>query len=217
MSPFKNFEYAQLLSRDGFEEYDEKHWETIRNRTKARTHWLLLAAVLLSSFLTFLLTRTFYLNDFWRRAPIEHLAALDSYCLLTKSNRVPEYLLTNWLAPLFKSLDLRMEYKTTGGELWGNETNIWRQDPSAEVDAAWNFFDESRYILLAKSEVEQMGLPTETAVKWPTSSAEDVYVGDVDVYHVMHCLNEMRRNAYHNFPHYLYVSFQKTSWSGWLT
>lgn len=96
-----------------------------------------------------------------------------------------------------------MEYKTTGGDLWGNETNIWRQNPSAEVDAAWNYFDESRYLLVTKSEVERMGLSSETAVQWPSNSTEDIYVADIDVYHVMHCLNEMRRNAYHNFPHYL--------------
>ncbi|PPJ52378.1 hypothetical protein CBER1_10914 [Cercospora berteroae] len=148
---------------------------------RSRFPWSCTLTTLLAVIATFFATRL-YEQRFAGRPLIEGLAAVDAY------------------SPLYDGFRPRIEYTTLGGDLWGNKTNIWRQGPSPVVEEAWDSISESRYLLLTKEELAKMGRPLESAVQWPDDPNK--YLMEYHAYHVFHCLNEMRKNAYVNFDYY---------------
>lgn len=87
-----------------------------------------------------------------------------------------------------------------GGDLWGNKSNIFEQDPSPAVDKAWETITHAKYTLLPEAELLKMDFSAEAAVEWPDQPG--TYLVEFHAYHVMHCLDVVRKNSYHNFPHY---------------
>ncbi|KAF2206262.1 hypothetical protein CERZMDRAFT_53509, partial [Cercospora zeae-maydis SCOH1-5] len=79
-------------------------------------------------------------------------------------------------------------------------SNIYEQSPSSAVDDAWNALSTARYTLLTKDEINKMHKSVEAAVEWPDGPGE--YLMEFHAYHLLHCLDVLRRNSYHNFPHY---------------
>lgn len=87
-----------------------------------------------------------------------------------------------------------------GGDLWGNKSNIFEQDPSPAVDKAWEAIAHAKYTLMPEAELLKMDFSAEAAVEWPDQPG--TYLVEFHAYHVMHCLDVVRKNSYHNFPHY---------------
>src|SRR6187549_3157959 len=77
-----------------------------------------------------------------------------------------------------------------------------RQPPSPEVDAEWERITNVRPIALTRDEVIKLGKNPEQASKWPESFGfgNDAYIGRLDIFHVIHCLDQIRREVY--FDHY---------------
>ena len=80
--------------------------------------------------------------------------------------------------------------------------SIFRQEPSDEVDLAWRKIGDTRPIPVSREKVLAIGKDPAQAVKIPSSwgLGEEMYFGRVDVFHQIHCLDALRREAY--FDHY---------------
>ena len=107
----------------------------------------------------------------------------------------------NAKAPLYKGFKPHIEKVVLGGDLWGNKSNIYEQDPSPAVDEAWEALTNSKYMLVTEGDLIKMHRSAESAVEWPDNPGE--YLVEFHAYHLIHCLDVLRKNAYHTFPHYL--------------
>lgn len=85
---------------------------------------------------------------------------------------------------------------TPDGHLWDNGTSIWRRFPSPEVDAAWDSLIVRKMILVSKEDVLALGQPLEGAVQWPDDPTGNTYIGKVDHFHLMHCVDELRKGMH---------------------
>ena len=80
--------------------------------------------------------------------------------------------------------------------------SIFRQDPSPEVDAAWERFAAVGSTSVSSEEVLKLGKdPTRTA-KFPPDFGlgDDAHIAEIDVFHQIHCLDYLRREA--NYDYY---------------
>ncbi|CAN8099971.1 unnamed protein product [Discula destructiva] len=82
---------------------------------------------------------------------------------------------------------------------------IFRGDPSPEVDAAWRRISSEQPVAITRDEVLALGKDPDKAVRYPkgfngTGDQDDLYAGRIDVFHQIHCLDALRREAH--FDHY---------------
>ncbi|KAJ3578012.1 hypothetical protein NPX13_g2553 [Xylaria arbuscula] len=74
--------------------------------------------------------------------------------------------------------------------------------PSSEADSAWEDYELIRPVRLTKSQIIQMGKDPEDVSKYDDKDwgfGDDAYVGDLDVFHQLHCLNTLRQYAYADY------------------
>lgn len=81
--------------------------------------------------------------------------------------------------------------------------------PSPEVDAAWDSIsaEDLQIITVSSSDIVKSGKDPSHSVKAPSSwgFGDDAYIAQVEVFHQIHCLNELRKELfydyyYHNAP-----------------
>jgi hypothetical protein len=79
--------------------------------------------------------------------------------------------------------------------------SIFRQEPSPEADQAWAELGDTRPIPLAREQILAMGKDPAEAVRIPDSwgLGPETYFGRVDVFHQIHCLDALRREAYWDY------------------
>ncbi|KAK2603899.1 hypothetical protein QQS21_003934 [Conoideocrella luteorostrata] len=109
----------------------------------------------------------------------------------------------NAFTPLLTSIDIKLSNKLGNTNLLlGSSPSIYRQAPSHAVDLAWDRLGDLRLIPLTRDEVEAIGKDPQDAVKFPEKfgTGSDVYAGRLEVFHQIHCLDSLRRDAY--FEHY---------------
>lgn len=112
------------------------------------------------------------------------------------------------VAPVLDSFELNLQSQAFNGALRDN-SSIWRQPPSAEVDAAWDYIsgEEFQLITISASDVSLSGKDPSIALQAPASWGVGLgaYIAQVDVFHQIHCLNELRkemhRDYYYNGQH----------------
>ena len=82
--------------------------------------------------------------------------------------------------------------------------SIFRQPPSPEVDAAWERVETQTPIPITRQDVLNQGKDPTQAAKWPESFGfgPDAYIGRIDVFHQIHCLNRLRKHLHSNFDYY---------------
>lgn len=85
--------------------------------------------------------------------------------------------------------------------LWDDGTNIYRKDPSPESDEAWTSLSKIPPVLISENDMKQLGLSTEGAVRWPDDPTGKTYVAQLDIFHLVHCVDALRRGVF--FKHYL--------------
>jgi hypothetical protein len=80
--------------------------------------------------------------------------------------------------------------------------SIFRREPSAEVDAAWDKISTLRPLAIGRKELIKLGYDPEQTAMWPEDLGigRDKYIARMDVFHQLHCLNTLRKEAY--FSHY---------------
>ncbi|KAK5994534.1 hypothetical protein PT974_05012 [Cladobotryum mycophilum] len=106
-------------------------------------------------------------------------------------------------SPVLTSVHMRLSDRPGNTSLLlGPSPSIYRQDPSHEVDLAWDRIGDLRLIPLTRDEVKAIGKDPQDAVKFPSEFGlgPDMYAGRLEVFHQIHCLDSLRRDAY--FEHY---------------
>ncbi|KAG5912832.1 hypothetical protein E4U53_005132 [Claviceps sorghi] len=105
-------------------------------------------------------------------------------------------------APILDQFDMSPRAVTFNGALRDN-SSIWRQPPSPEVDAAWDYISTEGYevITITASDVLKSGKNPATTIRAPPSWArgKDAYVAQIEVFHQIHCLNELRKEMYYDY------------------
>ncbi|KAI0857420.1 hypothetical protein F4860DRAFT_358900 [Xylaria cubensis] len=86
----------------------------------------------------------------------------------------------------------------------GSPEGVYRQVPDDAVDAAWTALGDPPMITLSGAEVRGLGKDPAEVARPPEDwgLGPDVYLGTIDVYHQLHCLDLMRMNLRDNFDHY---------------
>jgi Mycotoxin biosynthesis protein UstYa len=106
-------------------------------------------------------------------------------------------------ARILDEIDIKVEEKRMDATLLHSEPlSIFRQEPSPEVDRAWQKVSDTRPIALSREGVLAIGKDPAQAVQIPEhwGLGNESYFGRVDVFHQIHCLDALRREAY--FEHY---------------
>ncbi|KAF6829901.1 hypothetical protein CMUS01_07963 [Colletotrichum musicola] len=83
----------------------------------------------------------------------------------------------------------------------GLTPSIYRQAPSPEVDAAWGRVTSTHLFPLRKDEVMKMGKDPDYVALMPEEFGfgEDMHAGFMDVFHKIHCLDVLRREAHSDY------------------
>ena len=108
-------------------------------------------------------------------------------------------------APVLDSLDISLlTWKINGSIQNTSPPSIYRQDPSPEVDAAWARITNLAPIAISRSDVLKLGRDPSRLSKFPESFGlgSDAYIGRINVFHQIHCLDVLRKEASFNFPYY---------------
>jgi Mycotoxin biosynthesis protein UstYa len=110
--------------------------------------------------------------------------------------------LTVPLAPFINKFDLEYKQQTVNGSLFNTPHSIFREEPSEEVDAAWDAISEIKLFAITAEDITRLGKDPSKAAKAPESwgFGPDAYIGQLDGSHTLHCLNAVRKFAY--FDHY---------------
>lgn len=106
-------------------------------------------------------------------------------------------------APVLDDVEIKIQPKRMDATLLeSSPLSIFRQEPSDEVDHAWRQLGDTRPIPLTREQVLAIGKDPQQAVRIPESwgLGPDMYAGRIDVFHQIHCLDSLRREAY--FEHY---------------
>ncbi|KAJ9228938.1 hypothetical protein DTO169E5_9027 [Paecilomyces variotii] len=110
---------------------------------------------------------------------------------------------TSEYSPLLDRLDIPLTtWQMNATLLEPDPLPIYRQPPSPEVDRAWKRLANVNPIVVTREDVIKFGKDPDQAAKWPESFGfgDDAYIGRLDVFHQIHCLDWLRREAY--FGHY---------------
>ncbi|KAI8632036.1 hypothetical protein F5Y19DRAFT_422920 [Xylariaceae sp. FL1651] len=103
-------------------------------------------------------------------------------------------------SPVYDLLDLGLHTIQVNGTLLPpEEPSISRQMPNAAADIVWEDYEKVRPIPLTRSQIVRMGKDPTNVAKFEHELwglGDDAYVGDLDVFHQLHCLNSLRKFAY---------------------
>ncbi|KZF23305.1 hypothetical protein L228DRAFT_267314 [Xylona heveae TC161] len=132
---------------------------------------------------------------FWRAAPwIINLMLLSlSGAFLLQAIRIRQQV----LGPL-----LTREYETASRECGSKKPlelsgefgvrSIWRGEPNAAVDAAWDSLDLTSAMTVSRDEIERVGKLRNSSVILDSGG----YMASLGAFHQMHCLNVLRKYTY---------------------
>ena len=92
--------------------------------------------------------------------------------------------------------------RRNGSLLPDHPKSIFREDPSEEVDEAWERIANINPIHMTSADVANLGYDPAIVARWPEvyGLGSDAYVGRLDVFHEIHCLNMLRQEVH--YDHY---------------
>ncbi|KUJ24497.1 uncharacterized protein LY89DRAFT_634620 [Mollisia scopiformis] len=100
------------------------------------------------------------------------------------------------------TVDLNLQPHTFNGRLRDN-TSIYRMPPSSEVDEAWDYISTEglEVMTVSSSDILHSFKDPSISVQAPQSwnRGPDAYIVQIDVFHQIHCLNELRKEIYHDY------------------
>ena len=106
-------------------------------------------------------------------------------CKSVINNTVPSQPTYN-AAPILNKLHIPLRTERRDGSLLpGNPPSLFRQEPSDEVDDAWNRLTNINPIPISAQDVKNIGYDPEIAARWPEEYGlgDDTYVARLDVFH----------------------------------
>lgn len=98
-------------------------------------------------------------------------------------------------------LDLDFQVQKLDGRIHDDET-VYRQPPSAAVDEAWERVAAKSFELfnVTAEDVRRSGKDPAARIRW--AEGVDAFPAQIDVFHQIHCLNEIRKEIFseHYYP-----------------
>jgi hypothetical protein len=78
---------------------------------------------------------------------------------------------------------------------------LGRAEPGPRTDELWEDFEYQRMFAISSEQVRRLGKDPEKTVKFPPEYGlgDDAYMGALDVFHQIHCLNVLRREAFKDY------------------
>jgi Mycotoxin biosynthesis protein UstYa len=215
----------QLIKDTDFIEDEEKHhhftnggWRGVWNfrnlqtfADKQKASNLILIIVNLVLLVT--LMGTFFLSfqnfrELERNGDNRLIKITSTYCKYPSSNIFPPITTVNKVsAPIFGKLPISLTTRKSNGSFWPqNPPSVYQLPPSPEVDAAWSRLSDTHGIALTAFELESMG--KKAIESWPyprsyhipgRSANETTYLGLINVFHQIHCLDIFRKLAWPDY------------------
>ena len=109
-------------------------------------------------------------------------------------------MLTTMTAPVLDDINIPVTTTTVdGGIARSSKHSIARLTPGPEADAAWHRFEDIKTVVLSESDIVKLGKDPRTAVQFPDEEwhfGDSAYMGQLDVIHQIHCLNQLRKRAF---------------------
>lgn len=107
-------------------------------------------------------------------------------------------------APILDLLDIPLSTWRLNGTFVDDDSSIFRQTPSPEVDAAWRRVETQKPIPISRQAIVDQGRDPSDSAKFPESFGfgPDAYIGRIDVFHQIHCLNRIRMHLAWNIDYY---------------
>ncbi|PLB46541.1 hypothetical protein P170DRAFT_438293 [Aspergillus steynii IBT 23096] len=106
---------------------------------------------------------------------------------------------TSSYSPILDKLPISLRETRTHGNFFADDPpSLFQLPPSPEVDAAWDRISDTHAIVLSRDEILNMGRDPAEQWRFPEEYGygDDAYMGLLDVFHHLHCLNAMRQAAY---------------------
>lgn len=104
-------------------------------------------------------------------------------------------------APVIKSKNIKFHHVQLNGTLWPGEDPSWSRkeigDPEAEE--VWDALEFSATFPISHDDVIALGKDPKTAARYPNGEfglGEEAYIAALDIQHKIHCLNELRKEAF---------------------
>ena len=106
-------------------------------------------------------------------------------------------------APIQAQIPFR-DSQFVSAPLSSKNESIYRQPPSAEVDAAWERLADIGTHILSSDDILKLGKDPKKAVRVPSNwgYGDDAHIATIDGIHLVHCLNSMRKNLHINYAYY---------------
>ncbi|KAG5979808.1 hypothetical protein E4U55_004745 [Claviceps digitariae] len=101
-------------------------------------------------------------------------------------------------SPVYDQVQVPFVDLTINGSLLDRGESIYRQPPSAEVDAAWESITNQLPHAIRREDVLRLGKDPDRTAKWPPEwgFGNDAYIAELDIVHTVHCLNAVRRDVH---------------------
>ncbi|KAE9375973.1 hypothetical protein N431DRAFT_404073 [Stipitochalara longipes BDJ] len=184
-----SFEESSVSSKDGSEaRLLEDHHEIIFQPSRHRVRFMAVVTWF-SIVLNIILSGVILLHD-----------ASD---ITSKAGRNAKLKAVSNYSPLLDLIDIPLSnVKMNATVLNADPPSIYRADPSPEVDEAWHRIANTNTIVLSTEDVEKLGFNSSRTARYPPELGFglDAHIGRIDVFHQLHCLNEIRKDV--NFDHY---------------
>lgn len=102
------------------------------------------------------------------------------------------------VAPILDQVDIGFADKQIIGTFWDHTNSSWRKDPSVQMDRLWQSFATPMYIPIDSNTVRRLGKDPELVVAIPEewNYGTDRHLAAPDVFHQLHCLDAIRRQAW---------------------
>ncbi|KAG8156439.1 hypothetical protein KVR01_013673 [Diaporthe batatas] len=125
---------------------------------------------------------------------------------LVKPNEA--YRQVNGHSPLYEDLPLNPYKTTTNGTFWPPNRpdggSIARKMPNPVDEAVWDDWELTTVVPVTASGIRALGKDPSTAAKLEDDvwgMGDDAYAAVLDVFHQIHCLNQLRKFAYADYYH----------------
>lgn len=107
-------------------------------------------------------------------------------------------------SPILEGANLRLSTQQMNGNLWDGLVSPWYGGPDEpDKEHAWDEMEYIRMIPLTSAQVVKMGKDPARVAKFEDrywGMGNDSYVGSMDLFHQVHCLNLLRKAAFADHP-----------------
>lgn len=134
------------------------------------------------------------------------LKKTSSYC--TSSSSLPPRTELTLPAPILDKIPISLRETRTHGNFFADDPpSLFQLPPSPEVDAAWDRISDTHAVVLSREEILAMGRDPAEQWRFPEEYGygDEAYMGLLDVFHHLHCLNALRQAAH---PEYYFNKTQ---------